>query len=167
VRSLIFGILSCLLVSAGLAQTKPADQPKPAQSIEELRRQPETNLHDTRRPGLAVAIVRHDGPERVAGLGRADMAEGRGATEATLFRIGSVSRGFVALSILMLVGEDKLSLDDSVGELAPEIWFENPREASDPVRVPVRWHALAVVPALLVATAYLAYRGLVGFRIWA
>ena len=90
---------------------------------------------DTHTPGMSVAIVRQNGPEWVAGLGKADVATGRPATADTLFRIGSTSKAFVSLAVLKLVNEGKLSLDDPVHRLAPEVWFENRWEASDPVRV--------------------------------
>ena len=108
---------------------------KPAQSITELQQQLETILKDTHTPGVSVAIVHRDGPEWVAGVGKADVARGRAATAETLFRIGSTSKAFAAMAILMLVDQGKLSLDDPVHKLAPEVWFENPWEASDPVRV--------------------------------
>ena len=86
-------------------------------------------------PGMSIAIVHRDGPEWVAGLGKADLANDRTATATTLFRIGSVSKGFVSLAVLMLVDEGKLSLEDPVQKLAPEVWFDNKWEASDPVRI--------------------------------
>ena len=106
-----------------------------AQSIDELKAQLEKILKDSHTPGLSVAIVHHDKPEWVAGLGVADVAANRPATSKTLFRIGSVSKGFVSLSILKLVNEGKLSLMDPVHKLAPEVWFENKWEDTDPVRV--------------------------------
>jgi CubicO group peptidase (beta-lactamase class C family) len=118
-------------LSGFAADTKPA----PAKSIDELRQQLEKILKDTHTPGASVAVVHRDGPEWVAGLGKADVASGRDATPETLFRIGSVSKGFASLSILMLVDQGKLFLDDPVRKLAPEVWFENPWEATDPVRV--------------------------------
>jgi CubicO group peptidase (beta-lactamase class C family) len=84
---------------------------------------------------MSVAIVHSDGPEWVAGLGKSDVASNRAATDETLFRIGSASKAFVSLSILKLVNEGKLSLQDPVRKLVPEIWFENRWEATDPVRV--------------------------------
>lgn len=108
---------------------------KPAQSIAELQQQLETILKDTHTPGASVAIVHRDGPEWVTGLGKADVATNRATTADTLFRIGSTSKAFAALSILMLVDQGKLSLNDPVHKLAPEVWFENPWEATDPVRV--------------------------------
>src|SRR5262249_41532913 len=64
-----------------------------------------------------------------------DVAANRPATAETLFRIGSTSKAFTSLSILMLVDQGKLSLDDPVHKLVSELWFENPWESTDPVRV--------------------------------
>lgn len=75
--------------------------------------------------------MHRDGPEWVAGIGKADVRADRAASQKTLFRIGSTSKAFVSLSILKLVNEGKLSLQDPVHKLAPEVWFENPWEASD------------------------------------
>jgi hypothetical protein len=63
------------------------------------------------------------------------VANGRAATSETLFRIRSTSKAFVSLAILMLADQGKLSLDDPVRKLPPEVWFENRWEADDPVRV--------------------------------
>ena len=124
-----------LPATAVLAQNKKDETPKPAQSIAELRQQLEKILADTHTPGVSVAIVHRDGPEWVAGVGVSDVATHHATTEETLFRIGSTSKAFASLSILKLAGEGKLSLQDPVRKLAPEIWFQNRWEATDPVRV--------------------------------
>jgi CubicO group peptidase (beta-lactamase class C family) len=111
------------------------EKQKPAQSIEELRQQLDKILKDTHTPGASIAIVHREGSEWLAGLGKADVASGRAATPETLFRIGSTSKAFAALSILRLARQGKLSLDDPVRRLAPEVWFENRWEDQDPVRV--------------------------------
>jgi CubicO group peptidase (beta-lactamase class C family) len=128
-------IVFCLLAASCAAQNKADNPPKPAQSIAELRQQLEKILADTHTPGMSVAIVHRDGPEWVAGLGKSNVAANQAATDETLFRIGSTSKAFASLSILKLVNEGKLSLQDPVRKLAPEIWFENRWEATDPVRV--------------------------------
>lgn len=84
---------------------------------------------------MSVAIVHREGPEWVTGLGTSDVAANRPATSETLFRIGSTSKAFASLSILKLANEGKLSLDDPIHKLVPEVWFENRWESSDPVRV--------------------------------
>jgi CubicO group peptidase (beta-lactamase class C family) len=128
-------LLLCLLTTAGCAHSKKDDIPKPAKSIAELQQQLEKILKDTNTPGMSVAIVHRDGPEWIAGLGKADVAAGRATGPETLFRIGSTSKAFASLSILKLTNEGKLSLEDPVHKLVPEVWFENPWEARDPVRV--------------------------------
>ncbi|MGO8797325.1 MAG: serine hydrolase [Candidatus Sulfotelmatobacter sp.] len=127
--------LCLLLAGFCFAGGKKDDTPKAAQSIGELQQQLEKILKDTKTPGVSVAIVHRDGPEWIAGLGKADVAANRANTPETLFRIGSTSKAFASMSILKLANEGKLSLDDPVHKLAPEVWFENRWEASDPVRV--------------------------------
>ncbi len=134
-KTIILMLVFCLLLTAGCASNKQENALKPAQSIEELQQQLEKILYDTHTPGMSVAIIHHDGPEWVAGLGKADVDANRPATQETLFRIGSTSKAFASLSILKLANEGKFSLEDPVRILAPEIWFDNPWEKSDPVRV--------------------------------
>ena len=128
------GILLLLLTPFCLADDKN-QPPKPAHSVQELQQQIGKILKDSHTPGVSVAIVHRDGPEWVAGLGKADVASDRSVTPETLFRIGSTSKAFASVAILMLVHQGKLSLDDPVHKLAPEVWFENPWEGTDPVRV--------------------------------
>ena len=130
----IIPVVLWTLAPIGFAADKKEAE-KPAQSVDELRQKIEKILKDTHTPGASIAIVHRNGPEWVAGLGKADVASGRAATPETLFRIGSVSKAFASLAILMLVDQGRLSLDDPVRKLAPEIWFENRWEATDPVRV--------------------------------
>src|ERR1035441_5187765 len=137
-RSLPAGLivlLFCFSAVSIFAQNKKEETPKPAQSIAELRQQLEKILADSHTPGMSVAIVHRDGPEWVAGLGKSDVASNHATTDETLFRIGSTSKAFASLSILKLAGEGKLSLQDPVHNLVPEIWFRNRWEATDPVRV--------------------------------
>ncbi len=134
VKFFISILLFCLLGTACSSKNTKEDK-KPAKSIEELKQQLEKVLEDGHIPGMSVAIVHRDGQEWVAGLGKADVASGRAATADTLFRIGSVSKGFASLSVLKLVDQGKLSLQDPVHELVPEVWFENRWEASDPVHI--------------------------------
>jgi CubicO group peptidase (beta-lactamase class C family) len=134
VKCLLSIFLSSAIVIPCGAEPKE-EKPKPAQSIQELQQQLEKILKDTHTPGVSLAIVHRDGPEWVAGLGVADVATNRPATADTLFRIGSTSKAFTSMSILLLADQGKLSLNDPVHKLAPEVWFQNPWEDSDPVRV--------------------------------
>ncbi len=136
-RKIISAVLFLLILPACFAadKDKKDEQPKPAQSIDELKQQLEKILKDTHTPGVSVAIVHKDGPEWVAGLGLADVASNRPTTADTLFRIGSTSKAFASLSILMLADQGKLTLDDQVHKLAPEVWYDNRWESTDPIRI--------------------------------
>lgn len=123
-----------ILVAVPCLADQTSDK-KPAQSLDELRSRIEKVLKDTHTPGVSVAIVHRDGPEWITAIGVADVAANRTATADTLFRIGSVSKAFAGLAILKLVSEGKLSLDDPVHKLVPDVWFDNPWESTDPVRV--------------------------------
>jgi CubicO group peptidase (beta-lactamase class C family) len=139
VRWIVRAVLLFTLIPVCLAADKKADkkaeEPKPAQSIDELRQQIDKILKDTHTPGVSVAIVHKNGPEWVAGLGIADVASNRATTAGTLFRIGSTSKAFTSLSILMLADQGKLSLDNPVRKFAPDVFFENRWETTDPIRV--------------------------------
>jgi CubicO group peptidase (beta-lactamase class C family) len=138
VKWIVPAVFIFLLASLCLAADKPAgkdEQAKPAQSIDELRQQLEKILKDTRTPGISVAIVHKDGPEWVTGLGLADVATNRPTTADTLFRIGSTSKAFASFSILLLADQGKVSLEDPVHKLVPDLWFENRWEATDPIRI--------------------------------
>jgi CubicO group peptidase (beta-lactamase class C family) len=50
-----------------------------------------------------------------------------------MFRIGSVSKMFAALSVLKLVEEGKLHLNDKLHDLAPEIKYDNKWEKTNPI----------------------------------
>jgi CubicO group peptidase (beta-lactamase class C family) len=108
---------------------------KVPQSIPELRVAIEAVLKETKTPGAAIAIVSSDSEEWVAGIGLAEVAANQPVTSGTLFRIGSVSKGFAALAALKLQEEGELKLSDTVRQWTPEVAFDNPWEESDPVRL--------------------------------
>lgn len=132
-RSLALFCLLCTIATAFAAPKK--DDFKPAKSIPELRQQIEKILKDTHTPAVSLAIVHKDGPEWVDAIGTADVSANRPATPDTLFRIGSTSKAFASLSILKLADEGKLSLDDPVRKLVPDVEFQNRWESTNPVRV--------------------------------
>jgi CubicO group peptidase (beta-lactamase class C family) len=124
-----------LLLLAPVSLAAQKKEPPPAQSLDELWQQLEKILKETKTPGVSIALVHRDGPEWVGGVGKSNVAGDREVTPETLFRIGSTSKAFASLSILLLANQGKLTLDDQVRKLVPEVWFDNQWESSDPVRV--------------------------------
>lgn len=135
IRVVAIVVFSLTHTSLAVDKDKKGEKTSPAQTISELHMQIEKILRDTHTPGVSIAIVHRDGPEWIAGVGQGDVSSGRAATADTLFRIGSTSKGFASLSILMLADQERLSLEDPVHTLAPDVWFENEWESTDPVRV--------------------------------
>jgi CubicO group peptidase (beta-lactamase class C family) len=126
--------MSALIAGSSLAF---ADEPKtpPARSLEELDRRLGKALTDAHIPGASVAIIQDDKVVFSKGYGLADVAAKTAVTPDTVFRAGSISKSIVGIAVMMLVEEGKLDLNAKLADLAPEIHFDNPWEATDPVRV--------------------------------
>ncbi len=92
-------------------------------------------LSSRRVAGMGVVLADRGGVRWASGIGKSDVRTGVDATHDTLFRVASISKIWVALSVLKLESEGRLSLDATVRALAPGLEFENPWEAEDPVRV--------------------------------
>lgn len=127
-------LYACLLWM-GLCISPALSADEAPQNLDELKQQIEKIRQETGLPGLGIALVDEHGPLWVTGLGEADVSAHKAATENTLFRIGSTSKMFVALSILQLVEQGKLDLQAKVHDLVPDIYFDNPWESSHPIRV--------------------------------
>jgi CubicO group peptidase (beta-lactamase class C family) len=110
-------------------------QNKGPQTLDELQREIEIALKQTGTPGVAIVIVREGKVEWQVALGLADVAAKKPMTTKTLMRLGSVSKGFVALAALKLQEEGKLKLTDTLRQWVPECPIANPWEATDPVRL--------------------------------
>lgn len=127
----------CLWAGAAAAdKAKPAAAPEvapttPEQLTDRIRALAET--HDA--PAFSLALVDNNQVVWQHSEGMADRDKGIESTNDTLYRIGSVSKIFVGLSVLKLVEEGKLDLYAKVRDLAPNVAFENPWEATHPVRV--------------------------------
>jgi CubicO group peptidase (beta-lactamase class C family) len=123
-----------ILLSAFCSNAAAADTNSP-DSILQLRAAVEKVLKETKTPGAGIAIVSRDQAEWVAGIGKADVAANLPATADTLFRLGSLSKTFVAAAALQLQEERKLNLTDTVRQWVPDVAFVNPWEPSAPVRL--------------------------------
>src|SRR5215467_5451014 len=123
-----------ILLSAFCSYASAADTNSP-DSIPQLRAAVEKVLKETKTPGAGIAIVSREQAEWVAGIGKADVAANKPVTADTLFRLGSLSKTFVAVAALQLQEAGKLNLTDTVRQWVPEVAFVNPWETSDPVRL--------------------------------
>jgi D-alanyl-D-alanine carboxypeptidase len=82
-------------------------------------------MANQRIPGVAVAVLRDGKPVSVKTLGLANIENGSPVTRDTVFKIGSVSKQFIATGIMLLVRDGKVRLDDPVNTYlddAPAAW---------------------------------------------
>jgi CubicO group peptidase (beta-lactamase class C family) len=78
-----------------------------------------------RVPGVALVVVRDGRIVKIAGYGVADREKNVPVGPNTVFKIGSVSKQFIAAGIMLLAQDGKLAVDDSVRKFlpdAPEAW---------------------------------------------
>lgn len=76
-------------------------------------------------PGLSIAVLKNGRPVKVKGYGFANLELDTRATPETVYKIGSLSKQFIAAGIVLLNADGKLGLDDSIRkylEDAPETW---------------------------------------------
>jgi len=110
------------------------NQPHP-KTLRELQQAMKDVLNKEHVPGAGVALVANGEVLWCGGIGEADMAAKRAASCDTEFRVGSISKTFVALALLKLQEEGKINLYARLQDVAPEVPFKNRWEATHPVRV--------------------------------
>ncbi len=75
----------------------------------------------TDSPGCAVGVYQDDTTLYARGYGMANLELGIANSNRTVFEIGSISKEFTALAILLLQQDGKLSVDDPVRKYVPEL----------------------------------------------
>lgn len=127
-------LLACgiLVVSTSLlfAQSSPQSIP-----FDTLTKRIDTALKKHKTPGVQVLVFTKDSLLYKHNAGVKNLKTKAPVTDQTMFRLGSVTKSFVAISALMLIEKGQLNLSDELKKLAPEIQFSNPWEATNPVRV--------------------------------
>lgn len=116
-RSSFRSVLLLMAVAAPVAAQRPASRP-----VEEARTDSVFRAIDrSDGPGCAVGVFR-DGAIRYArGYGMANLDLGTAISPHTVFDVGSVSKQFTAMSILLLQKDGKLNIDESVRKYIPEL----------------------------------------------
>ena len=130
----LLAVASILLIPAfGVAQRK-TELPHP-KTLPELQQAMKDVLDKEHVPGAGVALVANGEVLWCGGIGEADIAEKRAVNCDTEFRVGSISKTFVALALLKLQEEGKINLYARLQDVAPEIPFTDHWEATHPVRI--------------------------------
>lgn len=107
----------------------------PAADTGELETRLNDILEKTNVPGMIAAIVSTDEPVWQGALGLADKTKQLPVSKDTLFRVGSISKSFVSLAVLILQARGQLDLELKIDSLVPEAGVSNPWEQESPVRL--------------------------------
>ena len=78
-------------------------------------------------PGLSLAVIKDGKIIKVEGYGLANVELNVPASAETVYKIGSVSKQFIAAGIMILIQENKISLDDKIIKFLegpPDTWKE-------------------------------------------
>ena len=86
-----------------------------------LNRQFEANMSKYGCPGMAVAVIKDDHIIFDKGYGVRSLNTMEPIDQNTVFRIGSVSKGFAGMLASILIDQGKLHLDDPVSLYVPEM----------------------------------------------
>lgn len=113
----------CMLsaLSSGSARAQSAVHtftPKMAAAISKLAR---ADVVGGQTPGMAIAVVEDGRWVYARGFGYANLAQKRAVAATTEFYVGGVTTQFTAASVLLLVQDGKVKLDDKVTKYVPEL----------------------------------------------
>jgi len=78
-------------------------------------------------PGLSLAVIKDGKIIKVEGYGSANVELNIPAGPETVYKIGSVSKQFIAAGIMLLIQEGRITLDDKIGKFlegTPDTWKE-------------------------------------------
>lgn len=102
-------------------------------ALELLCKRLDTVLEKEHIPGLMLSIVKKDRILFAGGLGVAELTQRKKVDQHTQFHFASITKFFVAMGIQQLVSSGRLNLHDRIHDIAPEVPFSNPWEATHPI----------------------------------
>lgn len=109
--------LACLAVSGSLASSVAfAQSPEQLTQIDQML----TATYKPNEPGAVVLIAKGGKPVLRKAYGLADLEKGVPLKPDDVFRIGSVTKPFTALAILLLEEDGKLALSDEITRFFPD-----------------------------------------------
>jgi CubicO group peptidase (beta-lactamase class C family) len=119
-----------LLAVALVAPLARAQSPAAAPQLDAKLAAIEKTIDEKRKelgiPGISLAIVKDDKVIYMKGLGLRNVEQNLPVTPDTLFAIGSSSKAFTAMGVVMAQDEGKLSLDDSPKKHLPYFKLQDP-----------------------------------------
>jgi CubicO group peptidase (beta-lactamase class C family) len=127
--------IAALVLLPPIAAAQQKEELPHPKTLEELQKAMKNVVDKAHLPGAGIALVSNGQLLWCGGIGKADLASGRDITCDTEFRVGSISKSFVALALLKLQEEGKINLEARLQDVAPEVPVKNPWESTNPVRI--------------------------------
>ncbi|MEL6863943.1 MAG: serine hydrolase domain-containing protein [Bacteroidota bacterium] len=123
----------CLLIFFSLIPKKeslpPPINPFLQKALHQYRDSLEWSLKRYGPPGVAIAIVKDSNIVLLEGLGKRSVEGAAPVDEHTVFRIGSLSKGFTAVLCGLLAAEGQLSLEDKVIQHLPNFALHSQKQS--------------------------------------
>lgn len=111
---LVFSVFTTILPPVGYAQTTATQTASQfAKQLATIEEKVEKRRNELGIPGMSLVIVKDGEIIYMKGLGYKDFEKKIPVTPDTQFAIGSATKAFAALSVLMSADEGKVNLDDS------------------------------------------------------
>lgn len=104
--------IGLLLASTAASAVPPGFKAKADQLL--------ANAYAANGPGAAVIVTENGKTVYAAGRGMADIGAGRAIKPGDSFRLGSITKQFAAATLLKLIEQGKLSLDDPLSKFIPD-----------------------------------------------
>ena len=109
-------ILGLILIAGFALQVSAQPAEDLSKSIDEIL----TQAYKPNEPGASVIVVKDGKVIHRKGYGMANLELGVPVEPDMVFRLGSITKQFTAVSILMLLEQGKLSLDDDLTKFLPD-----------------------------------------------
>lgn len=106
--------LTVVVVPFALLRAQPAA--RGAVARDSVDRYVAAEMERAHIPGLALAVLRGGRPVKIAAYGLADLEHRVPVTPSTVFKIGSVSKQFIATGIVLLQQQGRLGFDDPIAK---------------------------------------------------
>lgn len=110
----LFVLTICLFIQSAAAQV--------ADKVDEFV---QSEMKKQQIPGISLAVIKDGKPIKIKSYGVSNVETNTPVTNETAFKIASISKPIIAMGIMILVEEGKISLDDKVGkyiEGTPATW---------------------------------------------
>jgi CubicO group peptidase (beta-lactamase class C family) len=122
------------IIPTATATTTPTTTPDYSVLSRTLDTEIERIFQQSSCPGLAVGVIKDRELIYAKGFGVTNLKTGGEVTPQTLFHMASVTKPFVATSIVQLFEQERLSLDDRIVEYLPYFEMRDERYATLTIR---------------------------------